>query len=411
MKKRNDEENNELKCSFCKRGQNETGGLIHGYDGYICEDCVLAIADAVYNIRKKRKENNISLGAIVQNTPAKFKSELDKYVIGQEYAKKTVSVAIYNHYKRIKYNLENKNKIRKTNLLFFGPTGVGKTFLAEIIAKFISVPFAIADATSITEAGYVGEDVENVLLKLVENANYNIKNAELGIIYIDEIDKIAKSSDNTSITRDVSGEGVQQALLKLIESTIANLPPKGGRKHPDQKYIKINTENILFIFGGAFVGLEDIVQRRIGKKTLGFGQEIIPKGEYRDISKAKPEDFVKYGLIPEFIGRIPILVPFENLDESMLIRVMKEPKNSLLKEYQKMLSLDDCNLLWEEDALKCIAKIVHKQKTGARGLKGIIESVLMDVMYEVPSIKGKKKCVVNKKSIKEGNPLEIIKVE
>ncbi|MCK4545119.1 ATP-dependent protease ATP-binding subunit ClpX, partial [candidate division WOR-3 bacterium] len=260
-------------------------------------------------------------------------------------------------------------------------------------------------------AGYVGEDVENVLLKLVENANYNIKNAELGIIYIDEIDKIAKSSDNPSITRDVSGEGVQQALLKLIESTIANLPPKGGRKHPDQKYIKINTENILFIFGGAFVGLEDIVQRRIGKKTLGFGQEIIPKGEYRDISKAKPEDFVKYGLIPEFIGRIPIFVPFENLDESMLIRVMKEPKNSLLKEYQRMLSLDDCNLLWEEDALKCIAKIVHKQKTGARGLKGIIESVLMDVMYEVPSIKGKKKCIVNKNSIKEGKPPEIIKVD
>lgn len=400
----------ELKCSFCGRPQSKAGELIRGESGYICRDCAEAVFELFSTIERK-KSNAVNVGTIVSKTPEEIKKELDKYIIGQEYAKKVVSVAIYNHYKRIKYNNENDTPVKKSNLLFFGPTGVGKTLMAETIARFIDVPFAIADATSITEAGYVGEDVENILLKLVENANYDIERAEIGIVYVDEIDKIAKMSSGPSITRDVSGEGVQQALLKIVESTIANIPPKGGRKHPEQEYIKLKTDNILFIFGGAFVGLDEIVRRRTGKKNLGFGHEIRNIMEFADIKNAQPEDFIKYGLIPEFIGRIPILVPFENLDEEKIIRIMKEPKNAVLKEYQTIMSMDNLDIEWEDDAIEYIAHKVKEKNTGARGIKSIVESVLLDVMFRTPSIKGKKKCIIKKSDIEKGNSPKIIRMK
>ncbi|NIA22592.1 MAG: ATP-dependent Clp protease ATP-binding subunit ClpX [Proteobacteria bacterium] len=410
MKNKEKAENKKLRCSFCGRSQSEVGELVHGVNGYICKSCALTVAGIFREIDKK-EEKAVNVGEIASKTPKTIKKELNKFVIGQDFAKKVVSVAIYNHYKRIKYNLKNDIPIRKSNLLFFGPTGVGKTLMAETIARFIDVPFAIADATSVTEAGYVGEDVENILLKLVENANYNIKKAELGIIYVDEIDKIAKLSSGPSITRDVSGEGVQQALLKIIESTVANIPPKGGRKHPEQEYIKLKTDNILFIFGGAFVGLDEIVRRRTGKKNLGFGHEIRSITEFGDIKNAQPEDFIKYGLIPEFIGRIPILVPFDNLDEEKIIRIMKEPKNAILKEYQTIMSLDNLEIEWEDDAIEYIARKVKEKNTGARGIKSIIESVLIDVMFRTPSITGKKKCIIKKEDIEKGKSPKIIRIK
>ena len=346
-------------------------------------------------------------------TPAEIKNILDSYVIGQEEAKKTLSVAVYNHYKRInnKNNVESDIEIQKSNVLLLGPTGCGKTLLAQTLAKILEVPFAIADATTLTEAGYVGEDVENILLKLIQAADYDIAKAEKGIIYIDEIDKISRKSENPSITRDVSGEGVQQALLKIVEGTTASVPPQGGRKHPHQEFLQINTENILFICGGAFEGLEKIVKDRIGKKTIGFGAEIESKkdiSKYEVFEKLLPQDLLKFGLIPEFVGRLPIIATLKELDKQALIDIVTKPKNALVKQYQKLFEIDNVQLEFEEDALEQIVEKAIERKTGARGLRSIIEEIMRDIMFEIPSNPKIEKCIITKETVTSGEPPKII---